>query len=224
MYIILLIISIIFAILFYFSWSISLGIYLRSICRAPKATKNIALTFDDGVDPQTTPRLLKLLDEYQVKASFFIIGSKAKQYPELVRQIHSQGHTIGNHSMWHKPSFPIQSRKRILTEILECKKVIEDITGENNIYFRPPFGVSNPPIGKAVTASGLISIGWSIRSYDTVKQDVKKIYSRVIDKIDGGDIILLHDNRVGTLELTDMLLTYIRDNGYKAVSINELLN
>lgn len=209
--------------LFYFSWSISLGVFLKSICYNREARECVALTFDDGVDAILTPQVLDILDRYGAKATFCIIGEKAVINPEIVKVIIDRGHTIVNHSMYHKGSFPMQSAKAIYSEIIACNRALEEATGEQVKYFRPPFGVTNPMVGRAVRRAGLQSIGWSIRSFDTMGHSVEVVEKRVVSQIKGGDIILLHDNRVCVVELTERILIFIRDNGYKAVSIDELL-
>ena len=223
MYIILTIFILVSLILFYFSWSISLGFYLRSICHNRDAKGLISLTFDDGIDPILTPQVLEVLDKYGAKATFFIIGEKVSSYPHIVRMIVEKGHVIANHSMYHKGSFPMQRTKSIYDEIVACSKALEEVSGVQVKYFRPPFGVTNPTIGRAVRRSGLISVGWSIRSLDTMGQPVDVVESRVVKQIRGGDIILLHDNRECVVELTERILIYIYKNGYNAVSIDELI-
>ena len=159
------------------------------------------MTFDDGVDSVLTPQVLDVLDRYGAKATFCIIGEKAVANPEMIKVIIGRGHTIVNHSMYHKGSFPMLVK-----------------------YFRAPFGVTNPMVGRAVRRAGLQSIGWSIRSFDTMGHSVEVVEKRVTSQIKGGDIILLHDNRECVVELTERILIFIRDNGYKAVSIDRLLH
>ena len=223
MYIILFVIIGVSIWLFYLSWSISIGFYLKSICHNRAAKELISLTFDDGVDPVFTPKLLDVLDRYEAKATFFIIGDKALLHPNLLLMIGDRGHTIGNHSMHHRGSFPMQSTKAICNEIMACNCALENISGKKINYFRPPFGVTNPMIGRAVRQSSLRSIGWSIRSFDTLGYSVEMVAKRVAKQIKGGDIVLLHDNRENVVELTERILRYINENGYKAVSIDELL-
>ncbi len=210
-------------VMFYFSWSISLGVYLRSICCNREKRGCVALTFDDGVDPKLTPQLLDLLDRYDAKASFFIIGDKALRSPEIVRSIHERGHSIGNHSMFHKGSFPMQSSGAIYDEVMRCNATIESIIGDRVKYFRPPFGVTNPMVGDAIKRSKLCSVGWSIRSFDTMNHQVEDVARRVTTQIKGGDIVLMHDNREGVCELTERILGYLKSHNYRAVSIDELL-
>ena len=224
MYIILILIIVVSVILFYFSWNMSLGVYLNSVCHNREAKGLIALTFDDGVNPILTPQVLEVLDKYGAKATFFIVGERARSYQHIVRMILERGHTIANHSMHHRGNFPVQSSKTIYDEIIACNEVLKEASGMDVKYFRPPFGVTNPMIGRAVRRSGLTSIGWSIRSFDTIGQPIEVVEGRVIKQIRGGDIVLLHDNRECVVELTERILKYLNENGYKAVSIDELLS
>ncbi len=210
-------------ILIYMSCSISAGIYLKSICRNRTALSSVSLTFDDGVDNIITPKILDVLKRYGAKGTFFIIGDKAKEHPDLVKRIVAEGHQIGNHSMHHKWSFPIGTTQKIYNEIMECNRILEDITERKNIYFRPPFGVTNPTLARAVRKSGLISIGWSIRSLDTMGMSIDKVENRVIKRLKGGDIILLHDNRAGGEQLVERILIKLRERELKAVTVEELI-
>ena len=223
-------------ILFYCSYSISAGVYLKSLCHNREKDGVIAITFDDGVDPNITPKVLDTLKRYNAKATFFIIGSKAVQYPELVKRIVEEGHNIGNHSYYHRGVFPSQSNKLIFEEIEKCSKVLESITKERVRFFRPPFGVTNPNVASPVKRLGLISIGWSIRSLDTVKQPREVVAKRVNNKINkrlkkdinnrviSGEVVLLHDNREGAQVLLTLILENIKEKGLKAVTVSELFD
>ncbi|MFI3332227.1 MAG: polysaccharide deacetylase family protein [Rikenellaceae bacterium] len=219
----LLLASILFT-LIYGSFAISSGIYLRSLCRRVGVEDKIAITFDDGIDPQITPKVLATLSRYGAKATFFIVGQRAEQHPQIVEEIVRQGHTIGNHSHYHRGSFPMQSRAQIASEITQCNTVLEQITKDKITLFRPPFGVTNPMVGGAVRDLGLISVGWSIRSLDTLGQPLERVLRRVVGALEGGKVILLHDNRQGAEILLESILIEIEARGLKCVTINELFN
>ena len=204
-------------------FNISSGIYLKSLCRVSNCERDeIAITFDDGVDPRITPKVLNMLDNYGAKATFFIIGEKAKTYPELVKDIARRGHSIGNHSYYHRVTFPLQSRDDITSEIARCNETLAEILGNKPILFRPPFGETNPMIATAVKRNGLTSIGWSIRSLDTLGQPIEKVTNRVVSRISKGKVILLHDNREKADVLLENILQQITLKGLKCVTINEL--
>ena len=210
------------------SWEISSGVYLRTQCRlndsdihdAPEHTiehtieHSVALTFDDGVDPVITPQILDILALHNAKATFFLIGDRAAQHPTLVRRIATEGHTIGNHSMHHRPTFPLQSTRQITAEIAECNALLASIIGTKPTLFRPPFGVTNPMISKAVRRSKIRAIGWSIRSYDTMRHPSAQTLERITRRLRPGDIILLHDNLPQAPALLEQLLLHISAKGY----------
>ncbi len=205
------------------AFNISSRMYLKSLCRVSNCIKEeVAITFDDGVDPHITPRILDMLDNYGAKATFFIIGEKAKSYPEVVRDIARRGHSIGNHSYYHRAGFPMQSSDKIYSEIARCNEVLGQILGIKPTLFRPPFGVTNPMISKAVKRSGLTSIGWSIRSLDTLGHPIEKVTKRVVSRISKGKVILLHDNRDKADILLENILQQIAQKGLNCVTINEL--
>lgn len=197
------------------SFSISSGIFLKAVCRNRKSERDILLTFDDGPDPVNTPLILEILDKKGVKALFFINGSKALENPELLKNIFLKGHLIGNHTYSHSSFFPFYSRKRILSELKKTSDIIENITGKRTVYFRPPFGVTNPSIAYAARELGLITVGWSVRSFDTFLKEKGKILSSVIKKVKGGDIVLFHDTVKGTVEMLDEFIVYCQKEGFE---------
>ncbi|HPG36821.1 MAG TPA: polysaccharide deacetylase family protein [bacterium] len=197
------------------SFSISSGIFLKAVCRNRKSERDILLTFDDGPDPVNTPLVLEILDKKGVKALFFINGSKALENPELLKNIFLKGHLIGNHTYGHSNFFPFYSRKRMLFELKKTSDIIENITGKRTLYFRPPFGVTNPSIAYAARELGLITIGWSVRSFDTFLKEKGKILSSVMKKVKGGDIVLFHDTVKGTVEMLDEFIVYCQKEGFE---------
>lgn len=210
--------------LFYGSYSISSSFYLKSLCRGSRSSMSVAITFDDGVDPLMTPKVLDVLRSHNAKATFFIIGKKACQYPEIVKQIANEGHAIGSHSYYHQGYFPMKSTAAMCKEIQMCSQILESITEVEVQLFRPPFGVTNPMVRRAVRQSGLTSIGWSIRSLDTMGGNKSRIFDRVTSKLKSGSIILLHDNLEGADTLLDAILTEVHKKGFKTVTINEFLS
>lgn len=181
----------------------------------------VAITFDDGVDPAMTPKVLDVLKQYNARATFFLIGERAHLYPEIVARIAAEGHAIGNHSYYHKWNFPMQSTQRMVEEIALCSEAIEKITGTEVRLFRSPFGVTNPMVGKAIRKSGLKSIGWSIRSLDTIGQPTDKVKQRVIKRMRAGEIVLLHDNRVGADRLLEGILEEMGRMRLRSVTVDE---
>jgi peptidoglycan-N-acetylglucosamine deacetylase len=223
MYIILFILLPLFlAAMIYASYSIQLGVYVKCLCKSKHAGKVLALTFDDGVDPVTTPLVLDVLKKYGVPATFFIIGSKAEKYPELVKRIVAEGHEIGNHSYSHQGMFPLLSNRAMVDDLQKGERILHKLSGKEIIYFRPPFGVTNPTIAKAVSTMGYTTIGWSIRSLDTLNKEREWVRKRVLKRLHNGGVILLHDNRPAADLLLEMILKGIAQKGYKIIGINEL--
>ena len=222
--IIIVILAGVLAFLVWASADISSGIYVRALCRKKTEEKVVALTFDYGPDGDSTERVLDVLGKYGVHATFFLIGKKAEQYPELVRRMVEEGHTIGMHTYSHSPFFPLWNSRKVKAEIEENREALYRITGRRVRLFRPPFGVTNPIIGKVLKQSGYDCIGWSIRSFDTVE---RKERSSILEKIDRrlspGDIVLLHDRCPGADRLVEDILKMMADKGFRPVSADKLL-
>lgn len=182
-------------------------------------SQTIALTFDDGPSLEYTPKVLALLEKYKANGTFFCIGEKITQLPNLIKTIHEKGHTIGNHSFSHRNSFPIFSKSRIVRELEQTNQWIYDITGVQCKLFRPPFGVTNPTIAKAVRILGMQTIGWNIRSFDTSIKNPDQVIKNVTSKIKPGAIILLHDDRPDVPKILEAILLYAQENNYTCVAL-----
>lgn len=185
------------ALLFFFVLSagvifMRLNYFVKSTSRIQKPA--ILLTFDDGPDPETTPRIVATLKQYNIKALFFLIGEKANQYPEIVQQIQRDGHLIGNHTQHHSPIFAMMSRKKVKDEVQIGKETLQQICQKEIILFRPPIGFTNPKIAAVIQQLQLKSIGWNKRSYDTVFKTPEKLVKRLQFLAKPGSIVLMHDN------------------------------
>lgn len=197
-----------------FSFRIEWQIYLDSLLKQPDGS--VALTFDDGPHPETTPAILELLQQYDIKATFFLIGEKCEQYPELVRRIVNEGHQIANHSATHGYSISLSSRQAWRDEIERCQRQIGAIVGTAPMLFRPPYGVTTPNLSKALADTGLTSVGWSVHTHDWTSS-VSGVLKR-LDSIHHGDIVLLHDSCPNTVEaLTNWLSVCSKDFEFKPV-------
>lgn len=153
----------------------------------------IALTIDDGPDPVVTPRVLDLLDRYQVKASFFCVGHKAEQYPELCREIVRRGHTVENHSQRHRHNFSLLGPTGFVREIAAAQQTLTRITGQVPQFFRAPAGLRNPFLEPALAKLELRLASWSARGFDTCTGDADLVLRRLLHGLRGGAILLLHD-------------------------------
>ena len=206
------------------SFDIRLNYFIKTYSKGPKSNqKIIALTFDDGPHPITN-QVLDLLDKYDFKATFFCIGKNIEMYPEIFKRIHSEGHTIGNHTYSHTSKMGFLQKKKIIQEITICNQFIYNSIGIKPKLYRPPFGVTNPNIAEALKELKMDVIGWNVRSLDTILTNESAILNRVLPKIDSGSIVLFHDNSERTVRVLEQLLHFMKHNKIESVTVNELLN
>lgn len=195
------------------AYFIGLNFHVTSINSLNTAEKKVLLTFDDG--PHTnTGKVLEVLKKHDVKAVFFIIGKNIQANEAILKQIVADGHQIGNHSFSHHNWIDVWSTKKVTEDFASCQKLIKQYQ-PNTKLFRPPYGVTNPNIAKAVRKLGLQSIGWNVRSYDTSIKDVEKTKQRVLSQLKPGAIILLHDRLDFMPELLEVLIPAIKEKGYE---------
>jgi len=201
------------------SWGvfdIRLGYFVPTLCHLKnKQKRQVVLTFDDG-PTELTPLFLDLLNRYEVKAIFFCIGRQIAQYPQIVQRIKDEGHLIGNHTYSHTPKNCFASSAVMTQEIQQTDALLAQL-GIVTPYFRPPYGVTNPHIASAARRTGKRVIGWDIRSLDTVIKDETRLWSRVVSKLNQGNIILMHDTSERTLHVLEQLLKYLKANDYQVV-------
>ena len=150
---------------------------------APKRAGELALTFDDGPNPKWTPRLLDALGRHDVKATFFMLGSRAQTEPELVRRVAAEGHLIGNHS-WSHPNLAVTAAGRVREELARTSDVVEQITGERVRYFRPPFGARRPVVFRIARSMGLRVVTWNAMTSDWSEPSADRIAEQLTVKID----------------------------------------
>jgi peptidoglycan/xylan/chitin deacetylase (PgdA/CDA1 family) len=208
----------------YGSTVMSAQLFLHARCKASREKKAIALTFDDGPIEGKTGKVLDILKQHGVPAAFFCIGNRVRDNRELLQRIHSEGHLIGNHSYWHASTFDLLSASKVEKELADTDAAIESGVGVTPRFFRPPYGVTNPMIAKAVKKRNYTVIGWSVRSFDTITKDRAKLFSRVTRSLKGGDVILFHDYCDSTLDILPDLLKHVANLGLKVVRVDELLN
>jgi peptidoglycan/xylan/chitin deacetylase (PgdA/CDA1 family) len=181
----------------------------------------IALTFDDGPDPVYTPKLLDLLREKGVKATFFVVGKRAEQHPEVVRRAWAEGHLIGNHTWSHYPLFCFLMPRRLRTEIERGTESIRRICGFRPRLFRSPVGLRHPLLAPYLQNAGLEYISWRIRTRDTLTANPSVLARRILSKASIGDIILLHDRLPGgtdaMLEALPRVIDQLRERGFQFV-------
>ncbi len=206
----------------YASASIRAGVYVKALCRKRTNRRVVALTFDDGVDEVWTPRVLDVLRSHGVQAVFFLIGERARQHPDLVRRMVHEGHLLGNHSYGHKGYFPLLSRRRMEEELRRTDKVLSEIAGCPVRWFRPPFGVTNPTVAGVVTKFGYRTVGWNIRSLDTMGRSLEWVVRRIERRLKPGSVILLHDDRPHSDRLLEMVLERIEKEKYTIERLDKL--
>lgn len=168
---ILCILAIVLSITVFMVWasaSIRSGVYVRAFCREKTDRKVVYLTFDDGPHPPETERVLDVLRERGARATFFLIGSKVSGNEAVLRRMLEEGHALGLHTYSHAGTFPLLSFDKMLADVNEGKRAVESVAGKKISLFRPPFGVTNPTIAKVVRTLGLQTVGWDVRSFDTM--------------------------------------------------------
>lgn len=187
---------------------------------APDRPRELALTFDDGPNPAWTPRLLDILASYQVRATFFQLGSRAAAEPELVRRVVAAGHLIGNHS-WSHPNLALSSSTRVREELKRSRECLEQIAGVAVRFFRPPFGARRPGVLRTAREMGMVPVLWNAMTSDWSEPSAEVIAKRLTAKIDRLERqgraanIALHDgghletaaNREASVTATEKLLT-----------------
>lgn len=211
-------------IVFYGCYFVHSNFFLPVICSAATTKKEIALSFDDGPAVSYTPEILEILREERVTAAFFCIGSRIAGNEEIFRQIHDDGHVIGNHSYSHHFWFDMLSSEKMLADLRMMDSAMQSAAGIRPRLFRPPYGVTNPNLKKAIITGGYTPIGWNIRSLDTVIENEKKLLNKVNGSLKPGAIILFHDTSKTTAAILPKFLRQAKASGYEIVRLDKLLN
>lgn len=213
-----------FLIVLWGSFVVSSNYHVKALCGNPQEKeKIIALTFDDGPN-ENTALVLDLLKKYDVKAAFFCIGKNIEKHPVIVQRTITEGHIVGNHSYSHSHFFDFFRKKKLIEEIKKTDALLEKFTGKKINLFRPPYGVTNPSIRRALEVTKHKVIGWSIRSLDGVVKDEQVVYDRIVKRVAPGGIVLLHDTSQHSVNVLEQLLQFLQKNNYTVVSLEQLLN
>jgi peptidoglycan/xylan/chitin deacetylase (PgdA/CDA1 family) len=170
-----------------------LGPNLTRLPAAAAARAEVALTLDDGPDPEVTPRVLEVLARAGARASFFCIGERAARHPQLVRAMVDAGHAVENHSRRHRHDFALLGPRRTLEEIGATQQALAALAGGAPRFFRAPAGLRNPFLDYALARLGLALVSWTRRGFDTVSTDPAAVFARLARGLSAGDILLLHD-------------------------------
>lgn len=188
--------------------------------------KKVALTFDDGPENEWTPKILAVLKEKHVKATFFVIGQQAQAYPDMLRKIDAEGHIIGNHTLDHVDLTKLDA-PGVTKEITECAAIINKIIGKTPKLVRPPYGFHNDIVDNVIYSRHNMIILWSLDTDDWQGLDAKTVQDRVVPKMKNGFIVLQHDgvnpHLGGSLEALPVMIDELKKQGYTFVTIPELV-
>ncbi len=204
------------------AFNIRSGVFVKTHSTFSHEKNGICITFDDGPG-KNTGKVLDILKSTGAKASFFCIGSRAANDPSLVKKMTDQGHTVGNHTLNHQNIFPLKKPTDMIREIETTQDILEEITGRRPRFFRPPFGITNPLISEAMSKLNMQTVGWSIRSLDTVGKSTVGVLRRIDRKLTAGSILLLHDNLPGSDELLIQVIELCRKKNLYTFTLDEVL-
>lgn len=210
----------------------TLGPNLVRLTALAAARNEICLTFDDGPDPEVTPRVLDLLDQHEAKGSFFCVGEKAAAHPDVVREIARRGHSLENHSQHHSNAFALYGPLRLQRDVEAAQAIITSVAGRAPRYFRAPMGLRSPLLDPVLARCGLRYVSWTRRGFEVVHRDWRSVLRRLADPIAAGDILLLHDTcRARTSDGTPVvlavlpeLLARMKSKGLKSVTLPSALD
>lgn len=211
------------AFIIYGSANIQSNFYTKAYCSAITEEKIIALSFDDGPNPAYTAKVLSILEEHNAKATFFVIGKNIQGNENIIKKIDAAGHTIGNHTFSHSFFIDFKGKTGFMYELDATSDIVYTIIKKRMKFFRPPYGVTTPHLASASKALNYDIIGWNIRSLDTTNDTDERIANRVISQIKPGAIILFHDTSEKTAQVLKQTLNFVKENGFKIVSVEELL-
>ena len=211
------------ALIIYGSVIIQSNFHVQAYCYANTSEKEIALSFDDGPNREYTPQVLSILAQYDASATFFVIGKNIQGNEDLLKQIDSDGHSIGNHSYTHSFFMDFKNLQGFKNELNQTAESVFKIIGKRMKLFRPPYGVTTPNLAQASKELNYSIIGWSIRSFDTTAASAQTITRCVQKQIKPGAIILFHDSSDKTIQVLKQTLNFAKQNGYKIVAVDGLL-
>lgn len=210
-------------IVFWGCYYVGSNFFIKIICKANTDKKEIAISFDDGPAENYTNEILNILDTENVKATFFCIGNRIAGNEFILKRAKAEGHIIGNHSYSHHFWFDMYSTKKMHEDLKQLDAEMERVTGLKPKLFRPPYGVTNPNLAKAIKNGGYIPIGWSVRSMDTVIKDEKKLLEKINAGIKPGAVFLFHDTSKTTVAVLHDFIKEVKNRGYSIIPLDKLL-
>ncbi|MBC2711583.1 MAG: polysaccharide deacetylase family protein [Desulfosarcina sp.] len=204
------------------------GFFFPVISRGRTKKQWVALTFDDGPDPASTPLLLDLLAKFRIPATFFVTGQRVTRYPDLIQEIVKQGHDVGNHSFHHNRYRMFWQPAILAQEISDTQQVLSKL-GITPLAFRPPVGITTPAMGKVLARQGLYAVNFSCRAFDRGNRQIEFISKTILRRIRPDDIVLLHDSNAGDQDRmrrwiveVEKILKGISQQGLRAAPLSEL--
>lgn len=203
--------------------NISSGFFIPIACKAHTDNKEIAISFDDGPATDHTGEILEILRNENVKAAFFCIGNRITGNEDILKQVHADGHIIGNHSFSHNGLFDLYSAKKMLDDMKQMDVEMERVIGLKPKLFRPPYGVTNPNLKKAIISGGYTPVGWSVRSLDTVSSDEQQLLNKIKAGIQPGAVFLFHDTLKITRNVLPAFIQEVKKRGYQIIPLDKLL-
>lgn len=193
--------------------------YMAQKKKQLEGQKQVALTFDDGPDPRTTPQVLDMLKKYHAKATFFMLGGKISGNETLVKRIADEGNEVGNHSFDHS-NFTKLSHEQIVSQIESTNSLIEKASGKKPIYFRPPYGATDERVKQAVGMSQLL---WTVDTKDWENHNTAAIMTNIKNQLRPNGIILMHDIHQTSVNALPTVLDYLVNQGYHFVTVSQLM-
>lgn len=208
-----------------------LGPNLTRLPAAAQARRELALTIDDGPDPEVTPRVLDLLDAAGAQASFFCIGWRARAHPALCREIVARGHRVENHGDSHSNAFSLFGPRRMRADVAAAQATLSDITGQAPLFFRPTAGLRNPFLEPVLAGLDLQLAAWTRRPYDTRDGRPQQVLQRLTRGLGPGDILLMHDGHAALtpdgqpviLATLPLLLDRLKAESLRAVTLQQAM-
>ena len=192
---------------------------IEILSTAAEESKQIAITFDDGPNPDYTMKLLKGLKKRGVKATFFVLGEEVERYPDILKATYDDGHMIGVHSYQHV-NFGQIGDAAALEQVEKTQQAIYDVTGEYTGYIRPPYGCWKKELDQELP---MIEVLWDIDPLDWATKDADTVVQRVLQKIPNGSIILLHDASEASVSAAFTIVDTLQKQGYEFVTVEELM-
>lgn len=196
--------------------------------RVDTSQRAVTLTFDDGPHPVFTPAILEILDQYHVKATFFMIGERMGKYPGLVREVHERGHEIANHTYTHPNDLRALPVVTLTDELERTNELIHKITGKECTLFRPPRGILNSRLVQEISSQGYEIYLWTVSADNRNAPTPELMCARVEKRIQPGGIILLHDGRIPSrikdVAATRLIIKRLTEKGYRFVTLSELID